>query len=290
MRQIETFNFTPISNERQKIHIISLSERLRKGKGSVVKPHRTNFYILFFVTQGVLKHLLDFQVCEIKQGDFLIIRPNQVHAFLPGFDSEGVIIAFAEDFLLHKSPHYFLSEISRFLNELSFDCPFHLDDDKREKVDLMIHMIKQELSNPYDTLQENLLQNHLSTLLLFLVRVIRGNFDYSTRKNRELLYALQFKRLVEVYVGKQSTVSYFAKELDISIRCLQKFCELHFGKSPKVIIQESLLMESKRMLIDPSLQIKQIAYKLGFNEPTNFTKFFKKYSKISPEQFRQSLF
>ena len=56
------------------------------------------------------------------------------------------------------------------------------------------------------------------------------------------------------------------------------------------MVQEFLLLESKRMLLDPSLQIKEIAYELGFNEPTNFTKFFKKFENTSPESFRKSMY
>lgn len=289
MSEIKTFNFTPISNERQKIHIISFSERIRKGKEGVLKPHRTNFYILLFVTHGSSQHLVDFQIHKITKGDFLIIRPGQVHAFFPSEDSDGTIIAFTEDFLLHKSRYHFLSENSRLLSELSFGCLFSLADGKREKVDLLAQMIQQELSNSYDELQESILQNHLSSLLLCLLRIKRGDQHLSPENSKELLYALQFKNLIEKSCRKQSTVTQYAKELDISTRSLQKISELHFGKSPKAIIQEYILLESKRMLIDPTLKVKEIAYNLGFNEPTNFTKFFKKFTNISPEQFRKSL-
>lgn len=289
MSIVKTFNFSPISNERQQIHTISFSERISKGKESVMRPHRTNFYILVFITHGFSQHLVDFQTYNIKEGDFFIIRPGQIHAFLPTNDCDGTIIAFTEDFLLHKSHYHFLSENSKLLGELSFSFLFHLADDKREKVYQLMHMIQQELANSYDALQENILQSHLSSLLLCLIRLKRGDNQSTPNYSKDFLYALQFKNLIEKSWGKQYTVTQYAQEIGISTRSLQKISEAHFGKSPKAMIQYCVLLESKRMLIDQSLQVKEIAYNLGFDEPTNFTKFFKKFTKISPEQFRKLL-
>lgn len=290
MSEIKTFNFSPISNERQQIHTISISERIRIGKERVLQPHRTNFYILMFINHGSSQHLLDFQLFQIKKGDCLIIRPNQVHAFFASKDYDGTLIAFTGDFLLDKNRPQFSSDNTMFLSELMLNSPFHLADSKREKVDLLTRMIQDELLNSYDELQKCLLQNQLSSLLLSLLRINRLDKDHSATKSKELLYAMQFKSLIEKFCKQKFTVTQYAKEMGISTRNLQKISELHFGKCPKTIIQEGILLESKRMLIDPTLQIKEIAYHLGFGEPTNFTKFFKKYASVSPEQFRKSLF
>ncbi|TGN28016.1 helix-turn-helix domain-containing protein [Empedobacter tilapiae] len=290
MNKIKSFDFKPISNENQKIHIISFSERIRRGENAVLRQHRANFYILLFITSGESQHLVDFNVHKIKKGDFLIIRPGQVHAFFPSKNSDGTIIAFTEDFLLYKSHSHFFHNNSFFLNELIIDEPLYLNGDKREDIYSLIFMIQKELDIAYDDLQESILQNHLASLLLNLLRIKRGDYPLFPKKSKEFLYALQFKSLIEKSYKDQLTISEYAKKIGISIRNLQRISEAHFGKSPKLMVQEFLLLESKRMLLDPSLQIKEIAYELGFNEPTNFTKFFKKFEKTSPESFRKSMY
>ncbi|RKE57097.1 AraC family transcriptional regulator [Sphingobacterium detergens] len=290
MNKINTFDFTPISNNRQLIHTISFAERIEKGKESVLTPHRANFYILLFVTAGVSKHLIDFEVHPIEKGDFLIIRPGQVHAFFSTEGADGTIIAFTADFLLHKSDNEFISDVKRFLNELSYGCLFNIEVEKRQQVNALTEMIQQELSTTYDELQEGILQSYLSSLLLILLRIKRRDNYLPLKKSSDFHHALLFKGLLEKHYEKQYKVAQYAGKMGISIRNLQKLTERYFGKSPKTVIQEHLILESKRMLIDPSLQVKEIAYLLGFNEPTNFTKFFKKYTKLSPEQFRKSLF
>lgn len=287
MGEIRTFEFRPISNERQQIHTISFSERIRKGGEGVLNPHRTNFYILLFVTRGCSRHMIDFEMLNIKAGDFFIIRPGQVHAFYPSENSDGTIIAFTEDFLLQRSDLRVLSENTEALSELSFGCVFSLRDVGRERINRHIQMIQQELCGDYDDLQESMLQKYLSSLLLGLLRIKRGNGQQFAENGKARLYALKFKCLIEKPCNLQSTVSEFAAEVGISKRSLQRVTELHFGKSPKMMIQESLLLDSKRMLIDPCRTVKEISYDLGFNEPTNFTRFFKKFTLMSPEQFRK---
>jgi AraC-like DNA-binding protein len=44
---------------------------------------------------------------------------------------------------------------------------------------------------------------------------------------------------------------------------------------------------AKRLLVNSNLTSSEIAYELGFDEPTNFTKFFQKKEKISPSMFRK---
>lgn len=288
MNSIKTYEFSPISNRNQKIHFISINDRIAKGGQYVLKPHRTNFFILIFITHGVTKHLVDFEVQEIKSGDFLILSPGQIHSFFQTNNSAGKIIAFTEDFLLHKSSYQFLSENSKILRELCFDPIFNLNDDINGKTGLLIELIQKELSNPYDEMQEGILQNHLSSLLLGLVRLKREHRNLNINKDKQFIFALQFKCLIEKYINKQWNVEAYAKEMNISTRSLQKITDIHYGKTPKAMIQEYLLLESKRMLIDPSLLIKEIAYELGFNDPTNFSKFFRKLTKTSPEAFRNA--
>lgn len=286
--EIKTFNFKPISNDRQQLYTISIAEYLQQE--AVFHSHRLCFYTLLFVTQGSAVHLVDFQEYRVSKGDVLIIRPGQVHAFLEAGDVEGNIIAFTEEFLLHKSRFNFLPEHLKFLSELYFDFLFHLDADKRQMTDALICIIQQELSTPYDELQETMLQNHLSSLLLSLLRIKRAAGQQpSPQKSKELLYALEFRRLIEKSCRKQLTIPEYAQELGISIRALQKISQLYFGRTPKCVVQEFIVLESKRMLTDHSLQVKEIAYELGFDEQTNFTKFFKKFTGISPEQFRKSI-
>jgi AraC family transcriptional regulator, transcriptional activator of pobA len=49
-----------------------------------------------------------------------------------------------------------------------------------------------------------------------------------------------------------------------------------------------IVSEAKRLLTYESLTIKEVAYKLGFNDPFYFSNFFKKQTKLSPKSYKQS--
>jgi transcriptional regulator GlxA family with amidase domain len=44
----------------------------------------------------------------------------------------------------------------------------------------------------------------------------------------------------------------------------------------------------KRMLKGTDMPVKEIAYDMGFDEPTNMVKFFKKHTSLTPQGFRLS--
>jgi AraC family transcriptional activator of pobA len=61
------------------------------------------------------------------------------------------------------------------------------------------------------------------------------------------------------------------------------------GKPPRTLIQERILLESKRYLAFSSLSIADIGYKLGFEDANYFTRFFRLHEKKTPAQFRKQI-
>lgn len=87
---------------------------------------------------------------------------------------------------------------------------------------------------------------------------------------------------------KQSrSVKYYAEILAISAKKLNYITKKYFAKSAKEYIEEKIILESKILLIESPETVKQISYNLGFTEPTNFNKFFKKFTTITPLQYRK---
>jgi len=58
------------------------------------------------------------------------------------------------------------------------------------------------------------------------------------------------------------------------------------GKTAKEYIQSRIIVGAKRMLYFSDSSIKEIAFELGFQEPSNFNAFFKKCTGLSPGEFR----
>ena len=82
-------------------------------------------------------------------------------------------------------------------------------------------------------------------------------------------------------------VKYYADELTISTKKLNSLIKKYYGITAKEYIEEIIIIDSKILLKESPETVKQISYNLGFTEPTNFNKFFKKFTSITPLQYRE---
>jgi AraC family transcriptional activator of pobA len=62
-----------------------------------------------------------------------------------------------------------------------------------------------------------------------------------------------------------------------------------WGYLPVRVIRNRVILEAKRLLVNLDLNITEIAGKLNFADNSYFTKFFKKYTGQTPEEFRKNL-
>jgi AraC family transcriptional regulator of adaptative response / methylphosphotriester-DNA alkyltransferase methyltransferase len=61
------------------------------------------------------------------------------------------------------------------------------------------------------------------------------------------------------------------------------------GKAPCFFFEEKIMNIAKKMLHDTSVPINEIATRLTF-DPSNFSKFFKRFEGITPKQYREQVF
>ena len=86
---------------------------------------------------------------------------------------------------------------------------------------------------------------------------------------------------------KSRYVKFYAEDLAISTKKLNYLTKMYYGLTAKQYIEEKIINDSINLLIESPETVKQISYNLGFTEPTNFNKFFKKFSSITPLQYRE---
>ena len=97
-----------------------------------------------------------------------------------------------------------------------------------------------------------------------------------------------FKKAVEKDYKKEHSTSYYADLLYITPDHLNRTFKAKTGTTAKDYIQSRIITEAKRLLFFSDLANKEIAYELGFNEPANFSAFFKKHTQLSPSNFKKA--
>lgn len=105
--------------------------------------------------------------------------------------------------------------------------------------------------------------------------------------NDEKLLVSKFKSIVNANLNWQYNLDYYTEKLNVGLRTLQNAFQLTEKQTPKQWLIDRMILEIKRNLIYKEVGISSIAYNLGFNEVTNFTKFFKSKTGLTPTQFRE---
>jgi AraC-like DNA-binding protein len=97
-----------------------------------------------------------------------------------------------------------------------------------------------------------------------------------------------FLQLVERNFLVIVAVADYAEMLGVTPNHLIETTKRTVGKPAGRIIRERLLLEAKRLLSFSDLSASQIANHLSFEDPSYFTRFFKKYTGMCPKEFRNS--
>lgn len=270
----------------QEFEIVDLAELYRKFEGTLTTTHRTGFYHIIWFQQGSPTHLVDFNPIKIKPNTLLFLNKDTVQRFDNKTKFSGKAILFTDGFFCRTETD------TRFLrNSILFSDLFAVSQIQIEKqLKLFTDLLQQmtdELKNSKDNSQADILQNLLHNFLLHSERERSKQNFTEIKKGANLDYVMLFKDLLETSFKKQKQVNYYAKEIIITEKRLNQATTKVLGKTPKEIIDDRIMLEAKRILAHTNESVKEIGYELGFEEPTNFIKYFKKHSKVTPTEFRE---
>lgn len=269
--------------------IIDIKDLYDNAYDKVTNPHRANFYHIIWFQSGITAHWIDFRPIEIKDNTLLFIERDVVHAFSKQTsDIIGKAILFTDHFFGKSETDAHFLETSILFNDLLTIC---LVDAQRHTpvFENLIQLMLDEFKNDADYFQVDILRNYLHNFMLQAERVRKKQNFIEITKSIELNYVVEFKQLVNKKFKNEKRVSLFAEKLNISEKRLNKALSKILNKTAKEIIDERIVLEAKRLLTNTSLTIKEVAYELGYDEPTNFIKFFKKHEAITPTEFKEKL-
>lgn len=163
-----------------------------------------------------------------------------------------------------------------------------LNPDEQEKASLhiMLKVFAEEFGNR-DTIQAEMLRVLLKRLIIKCTRMVKAQYLNPSIQTTELDIIRKFNLAVENNYRKHHDVAFYASLLHKSPKTLSNFFSLYNDKSPLQVIHERVALEGKRMLLYTDKTVKEIAFHLGFEEVTSFSRLFKKQVGQSPQDFKQ---
>jgi AraC family transcriptional activator of pobA len=270
----------------QEFEIVDITTLYTKNKTTLTTRHRTGFYHIIWFQKGSPIHLVDLNPIKIKPNTLLFLNKDTVQRFDDKTKFEGKAILFTDSFFCKTEADTKFLRSSILFNDLFSVSQIQVN--KQSKLfAALLQQMTDELQNGKDILQADILQNLLHNFLLHSERERRKQNFTEVKKSADLDYVMLFKDLLETGYKNQKQVNYYAKEIIITEKRLNQATTKVLGKSPKELIDDRVLLEAKRILAHTTESVKEIAYYLGFEEPTNFIKYFKKHSGVTPTEFRE---
>ena len=235
--------------------------------------HLHGFYEIIWFQKGSGTHYVDFNQYAIAPGTIIFISPGQIHSFDTKHDQEGYVLKICAEL---------------FDDFVSLSCVTVQDKDSAA-LEMLIGAMQEELKKE-DSLGHREALHALVKLFVIMVRRSYAEINPSTPNPHKVSYKafLNFRKLIEENYCRLHTVKDYASLLNVSSKTLTLYVNECSKYSPLELINNRIILEAKRLLRYSVLSVKEIAFRLGFEDPSYFAKFFKRLVKQSPADYRES--
>ncbi len=253
----ETDNFIKVSPFRKEI---------RK-----TEPHKhSNYFEIIYLSKGKGTHSIDQNEFQIQPPVIFFIRKEQVHHWNIVRSPKGYVVILKKDFA-EKS---YDSELKNLLSKLS-------------------GLIKLQLKEPttIEQIFELLIKENNFTVVEGLLKALFAKIletskpiSNKTKITNNLFQS--FKDLLSKTDELKNSVANYAGLLNTTPQNLNAICRKSVNQSATEILAEYIISEAKRLLIYTNNTVSEISFSLGFADASHFVKYFKRYTRQTPQAFR----
>ena len=265
------------------LHCESMEYRSKKHNW-VIKQHlHANLFQFFLIERGKVTYKFEDEQHTVSGPVIVIIPENTLHGLLVSRNIKGMVLTLSTSFLetVFRSAPSALMELSqiRILKNVG---------------DRSYTAIKSLLYELHDEIREELpekgliLQSQLSLLLSKLFRLsIDNSGNFIEAASSYSRYFNFFLRSIKKSYTPMKSIAHYARELNITTVHLNRICQATVGKSALQVVNEFLFLEAEKYLKHTEYSISEVAYRLNFEDPAYFSRFFSKYAGVSPKAFRE---
>jgi AraC-like DNA-binding protein len=230
---------------------------------------------------------------DYQEGTLVFIAPGQVLGIQPKvktFQPKGWALLFDPEFIRGTS----LGRIIKDYNFFSYDVneALHISDNERNIIVDCFKKIQFELECGIDKHSRTLISSNIELFLNYCQRFYDRQFITRENTNKGLLE--KFENLLLAYFNSDlllkngiPTVSYCAKELNLSSNYFGDLIKKESGVSALDYIQTAIINRAKDKMLESNKSVSEVAYELGFRYSQHFTRLFKLKVGVPPTQYKR---
>lgn len=246
------------------------------------EPHRHDGYGIDILLKGTSFYSIDFKEFMVTAPALVLIAPEQIHTQEIASNSEVISISFLNYFLSAESENVIgFMECALKSNVVS------LNEAKLQELLPLVELLLRE-SQSNRAFKDTIIRNLLNTLVITCARMqtCADKFIQNLETNQLLS---RFKKLVNSHFSQIVQVAQYADLLNVTPGHLNDTVKAAVGKTAKQLIDEKRVLEAKRLLFWGNHPVKEISWKLNFDDDAYFNRFFKKHAGQTPLEFQLSV-
>ncbi len=282
-------HYSPPPTYRLDLEIFPFSDLRRRVSADFLRnPEQIKFHLLVYITKNQCVHTVDSESIDCRQGSLLILHPGQVHLFDTTADWQGWVVIFRPEFLQPITATPLVTELEVFCQLEELPMHLSLNENQQSVVEESIVRMFHDAQLQANTHTLDMLLRNQLHALLNRIHLIVTSYQQDERLGTVLLQRFKRYRLaVEQDFHRLHRVTDYATYLGYSEKSLCRAVLAFTGLSAKAFLSKRILLEAKRLLIHTGSPVSMIANKLGYDEATNFIKFFRREAGCSPGDFRR---
>lgn len=269
--------YVPIKNKLNDKELFKIKRMKEVIKTTLPHGHK-DYLEIVYLTQGDGFHQIDHHRFVVRPASLYLVMPGQIHHWELTAIPKGFVAMIQKDFLLGHPLYDLLFRTF----PVAFPSGFRLDHID-QAVAGIFESIETESAN-----QEANFQAIIQTYLLLLFNLLRREIKSEENQIYSHLLTVFFSTLDQYYKVSHE-VTWYAETLGVTSKTLNALCRKHLDKTAGAVIIERLTSESKRLLLYSDHNLGEVAYELGFSDPSHFNKFFKRQTGVLPSIYRKGI-
>ena len=258
------------------------------GRNMPVHRH-DRFFQVHYVKTGTVRVYLDDQQYIESGPMFFLTPPTVAHSFVTEADSDGHVLTVRQQLVwqLIEADGSLVSSGLQVLPAcvaLANVQPEYAADAGR------VERLFEELSAEFASERpgrSTALESLTKLIMISLLRLCSNSLTATPARREDLKIFHRFNELIEAHYREHWPLSRYAAGIGVTEPRLNDVCRRIADLPSKRLILERLMQEAKRLLLFTGSSVNEICYQLGFKDPAYFSRFFQRYSDLTPGDYRQ---
>lgn len=247
---------------------------------------KSDSYLFLASRKGRLQIDINGNTLTIKEGERLTVLPQNF--------TDNILVSVDADIVMLRLSVRIVSDLMREhidkWNRMIYICKaYRMSAVKNleEQMQFYYRLILSKTMNPDQKYHKEIIRTIIKAILLEMLSNMETDQCQSAEGENKTQF--QFNRFLQILSSedvKHRPIDFYADKLCLSAKYLSVICSKVSGKSARQWIDEYTVEDIRYHLFNTDYSIKEIAYRLGFENLSFFGKYVKRHFGKSPSELR----